>query len=65
MCKVTDRNLVLLFNGRQERPLVVDLEGEDAVLVGRCESRAEDRAVGSGRRRGQGKTVEWREHGEF
>ena len=65
MREVPYRDLILLFNGRQEGPLVIDLECEDAVLVRRCESRAEDRAVGGSRRHGQGKTVEWREHGKL
>jgi hypothetical protein len=34
MCEVPDRDLNLLLDARQEGALVVDLEGEDAVLVG-------------------------------
>ncbi len=58
-------DLILLFNGRQEGPLVVDLEREDAVLVRGSESRGEDSAVGGSRSRGQRQTVEWREHGKL
>ena len=37
MGKMPNSNLHLLFHGRQKRPLVVDLESEDAVLVGEAE----------------------------
>jgi hypothetical protein len=44
--KVSDRNLTLLVDAGQEGALVVDLESEDAVLVGRGECRGESGCVG-------------------
>lgn len=46
MREMADGDLHLLLDARQEGPLVVDLEGEDAVLIRQLEGRAEGRAVG-------------------
>lgn len=58
MCEVAHRDLALLFNACEEGPFVVDFEREDAVLVGRGEDGAEDRAVGRARCRGERDAVE-------
>ena len=65
MREVAHGDLALFLHGGEEGPLVVDLEGEDAVLVGRAEGGAEDGAVG---RRGcwvQRDAEEGGEHAEF
>lgn len=63
--KVAHGDLVLLLDVGEERPLVVDAEGEDAVLVRRHELSAEH---GAGLRAAGGlksQAVEGREHEEF
>lgn len=45
MRKVADRDFVLLLDVGQERPLIIDAEGENAVLVWRGETDSENCAV--------------------
>jgi len=63
--KVPYSDLSLDVNVREERALVVDAEGEDAVLVGELEGGAEDGAVCSLGDRGEVEAVEGRKHGEL
>lgn len=65
MRKVPDSDLVSLLNGSQKRSLVVDFEGENAVLIRRGERCAVDSAVISPNGRNERKTVERGEHREF
>jgi hypothetical protein len=65
MGKMPDGNLHLLFHGRQKRPLIVDLESENAVLVGEAEGRWESSAIGGVRDGMEGEALEWGQHGEF
>ena len=64
---VADRDRVLLLDVGEERPLVVHLEVEDAVLVGELERRDKDGSVGRGLRDvvRQRQAVERRQHGEL
>lgn len=65
MGEVADSNLVLLFDGGEEWPLVVDAEGEDTVLIGGHELGTKNSA-GVGAADGlKTQTVEGREHGEL
>lgn len=63
--KVADSHLVLLLDVGEEGALVVDAEGEDAVLIGHSEMGAENGAVFSPARRSEIQPVEGRQHGEF
>lgn len=65
MSKVADGHLVLFLDVGEEGTLVVDAEGEDAVLIRHCEVGAEDGAVFSAARRCKVQPVEGREHGEL
>ena len=65
MSEMPDCNLNLFLNRCHERPLVVDLEGEYAMLVGKAEGCRESGAVRSVCDCGEGKALERREHGEF
>lgn len=65
MCEVADRHLCVFIDVRPERPLVIDAESEDTVLVRQAEGCAEKTAVGSGRDGLEVQTVERREHGEL
>lgn len=56
---------MLLFNVGEERPLIVDAEGKDAMLVRNCEAGAIYSAVLGPARRGQRETVEGGEHSEL
>lgn len=56
---------MLLLDVRQERPLVVDTEREDPVLVWHCEAGAVDCAICGSRGGLQVEPVEGGEHGEF
>lgn len=62
---MADRHLFLFIDVRPERPLVIDAESEDAVLVRQAEGCAEKSAVASFRDRLEVQTVERREHGEL
>lgn len=62
---MAQRDFALDVDVGQEWPLVVDAEGEDAVLVGRAEGGAEEGAVGGGGDGGEGQAMEGGEHGEF
>lgn len=65
MGEVPDGDRVLLLDVAVERPLVVDLEVEDAVLVRQLEGHRVRRAV-RGRDGGlEVESVEGREHAEF
>ena len=55
----------LLVNGSEKGSLVVDAEGKDAVLVGAGEGRGIEGGVGGCGQRGEGQSVEGREHAEF
>lgn len=63
--KMTDGDCPLLVHIREEWPLVVDEEVEDAVLIWQLESGGEDRAVGGVSGRLKGQAVEGGEHAEF
>lgn len=63
--KVADADCVLLFDIGEERALVVDLEVEDAMLVGEGEGDAIHGSIGSGAGAGQVEAVEGRKHGKF
>lgn len=65
MREMADRHLFLFIDVRPERPLVIDAESEDAVLVRQAEGCAEKSAVASFRDRLEVQTVERREHGEL
>lgn len=67
MGHVAHRHGVLLLDVGEQGPLVVDLEVEDAVLVGQLEGgRVGGLGRGRvGRVRGKGQAVEGREHGEL
>lgn len=67
MRHVAHRHRVLLLDVGQERPLVVDLEVEDAVLVGQLEAGGEGGGVRCGERGrgGEGEAVEGGEHREL
>ena len=65
MRKVPHRDLPLLIDRRQKRSLVIDLEREDAVLVGRGECRGEDRTVGCRGGGGERNTVKRGQHAKF
>lgn len=65
MRKVAHGHLVLLLNVGEERPLVVDPEREDAVLVRRHELSAVHSAGLRAAGGLESQTVERREHGEF
>lgn len=62
---VADSHLMLLFNVGEERPLVVDAEGEDAMLVWNREAGAIYSAVFGPAGWGQRESVEGGEHGEL
>lgn len=64
---VADRDCVLLLDVGQEGTFVVDLEVEDAVLVGDLEGDGVCRFFGGGVGgvKGERETVEGGEHGEF
>lgn len=63
--KVADGDLVLLLNGGEEGPLVVDTEGEDTVLIRGHELSTEHSAGISAGRGLESQAVERREHGEL
>lgn len=65
MRKVADADRVLLLNVGEERTLVVDLEVEDAMLVGEGEGDAIHGSIASGAFTGQVEAVEGRKHGEL
>lgn len=67
MRHVAHRHRVLLLDVGQEGALVVDLEVEDAVLVGQLEAGGEGGGVRGGARGrgGEGQAVEGREHREL
>lgn len=65
MRKVSHCHLAFDVDVGKERPLVVDAEGKDAMLVRRAEGSAEKGAVGGGGDGGEVETVEWGEHGEL
>lgn len=65
MRKVAHSHLVLLLDVSEERPLVVDTEREDSVLIGGHELGAVYGACLGARCRLEGQTVEWRKHGEL
>lgn len=65
MGKVSNGHLSLLLDVGKERSLIIDFEGEDAVLVGCCKRGAEDGTVRSCSDRVERKTMEWGEHGEL
>lgn len=55
-----------LLDVGEEGALVVDFEGEDAVLVGESEGSGEGGCIGGGGGSGgQGEAVKGREHGDF
>lgn len=62
---MSNGNLSLLIDVREERPLVVDAEVEDAMLIGEFETRAVNGGVLGGLDRDEGEAVERREHCEF
>lgn len=57
--------LALHVDAGEERPLVVDAKGKNAMLVRRSESSAEEGAVGGGGDGREVEAVEWGEHGEL
>lgn len=59
------RHLVLFDHVSEERALVIDSEGENAVLVRKLESSAVDGAVCCFGDRGEVKAFEGGEHGKF
>lgn len=63
--KVADANRVLLFDSGEERALVVDLEVEDAMLVGEGEGDAIHGSIVSGAGASQVEAVEGRKHGKL
>lgn len=65
VCKVADGHFVLFLDVGQERPLVVDAEREDAMLVGNRETGAIYGAVLCPAGRTKSQTVERGEHGEL
>lgn len=65
MGHVPHADRVLFVHVGVERPLVVDAEVEDAVLVRGDEVGAEDGGVGGCEQWGEIETVEGREHGEL
>ena len=65
MREMADRYLSLDVDARPERPLVVDPERVDAVLVRYAEGCAEEGAVGSCGDGLEVQTLEGREHGEL
>ena len=65
MREVADRHLSLDVHVRPERPLVVDAESVDAVLIWYPERCAEESAVRGGGDGLEVQTVEGREHGEL
>lgn len=62
---MADRDAVLLFKVCEERTLVVDLEGKDAVLVGDQEGSGVDARFGLGLVWKERDAVVGVEHGEF
>ena len=65
MSEVTHCHFVLLLNVCEERPLVVDAEREDTMLVGSSKLGAVHGARLSAVHRLQSEAVEGRKHGEF
>lgn len=65
MSKVADADCVLLFNVGEERALVVDLEVENTMLIGKGEGDAIHGSIVSGAGASQVQAVEGRKHGEF
>lgn len=65
MRKMSHCHLAFDVDVGKERPLVVDAEGKDAMLVRRAEGGAEKGAVGGGGDGGEVEAVEWGEHGEL
>lgn len=65
MSEVADGDGVLLFDIGIERPLVVDLEIEDSVLIGELEACCILTPASWSLDILERKTVEWREHGEL
>ena len=65
MSEVADGNLMLLLDSGEERPLVIDAEGEDAVLIGGHKLSAEHSAGICTSDGLEGQTVEGGEHGEL
>lgn len=65
MCKMSYCHFSLDIHIGEEWSLVVDAEGENAMLVWQSEGRAKDRAICSLGHWNEVEPVEWREHGEF
>lgn len=65
MSHVPNRDGVLLVDDGEERPLVVDLEVEDAMLVGEGERYRVGAVLASDCSTAQGKTVKGGEHAKF
>ena len=65
MCKVAKGNFVLFVDVGEERTLVVDMEGEDTMLIRQSERGAVDCAVVGARRGCECKAVVRGKHGEF
>lgn len=65
MRKVADADCVLLLNIGEERALVVDLEIEDAMLIGEDEGNAIHGSIASGAPASQVEAVEGRKHGKL
>lgn len=65
MREVSHSNGVLFFNVGQERALVVDLEVEDTMLIGKLEASSIDGGVRSGPGGLKGQAVEGGKHGKF
>lgn len=65
MRKVADADRVLLLDVGEERALVVDLEVEDAMLVGEDEGDAIHGSIASGAPASQVEAVEGRQHGKL
>jgi len=65
MRKVPDCDLSLLINVCEKRPLIVDPEVEDAVLIGECERGGVNCGVWRFKDRIEVEAVEGRKHREF
>ena len=65
MRKMAHGHLDLLFDVGQEGPLVVDFEGENAMLIGKFERGGEGCGVGIRGNRNEREAMEWGEHGKF
>jgi hypothetical protein len=65
MCHVADTNSVLFLEICSKGSLVVDLEVEDAMLVGKSEGSSVNGSLVCLRERQKVKAVEWGQHGEL